>query len=43
MQTAIDRVMKTYAMMVNLTPEQERHARRKSSGFSRAKASMNTR
>jgi hypothetical protein len=27
MQAAIDRVMKTYAMMVNLTPEQERHAR----------------
>ena len=29
MQTAIDRVMKTYSMMVNLTPEQERHAREK--------------
>ena len=29
MQAAIDRVMKTYAMMVNLTPEQERHAREK--------------
>ncbi|MBR1237984.1 hypothetical protein [Bradyrhizobium sp. AUGA SZCCT0182] len=27
MQTAIDRVMKTYGMMVNLTSEQERQAR----------------
>ena len=29
MQKAIDRVMKTYAMMVNLTAEQERQAREK--------------
>jgi hypothetical protein len=29
MQTAIDRVMKTYSMIVNLTAEQEQAARQK--------------
>ena len=29
MQAAIDRVMQTYGMMVNLTPEEEQATRRK--------------
>jgi hypothetical protein len=33
MQAAIDRVMQTYGMMVNLTPEQESDARTKVSRF----------
>ncbi|MCK1518082.1 hypothetical protein IVB22_37495 [Bradyrhizobium sp. 190] len=33
MQAAIDRVMQTYGMMVNLTPEQEAEARQKVSNF----------
>jgi hypothetical protein len=33
MQAAIDRVMQTYAMMVNLTPGQEAEAREKVSNF----------
>jgi hypothetical protein len=33
MQAAIDRVMHTYGMIVNLTPEQERIARVKVSRF----------
>jgi hypothetical protein len=33
MQAAIDRVMQTYGMMINLTPEQERLAREKVSSF----------
>jgi hypothetical protein len=36
MQAAIDRVMHTYGMIVNLTPEQEQIAREKSQVFSRA-------
>ena len=33
MQAAIDRVMQTYGMMVNLTPVQEAEAREKVSNF----------
>jgi uncharacterized protein YoaH (UPF0181 family) len=33
MQAAIDRVMHTYCMLVNLTVEQEQTAREKVSGF----------
>jgi len=33
MQAAIDRVMRTYGMMVNLTVEQERTARERVSQF----------
>ena len=33
MQAAIDRVMQTYGMMVNLTPGQEAEARQKVSNF----------
>jgi hypothetical protein len=33
MQAAIDRVMHTYGMIVNLTPEQEQIAREKVSRF----------
>jgi hypothetical protein len=33
MQSAYDRVMQTYGMMVNLTPEQEAEAREKLSSF----------
>ena len=33
MQAAIDRVMHTYGMIVNLTPEQEQIAREKVSSF----------
>ena len=33
MQAAIDRVMQTYGMMVNLTPGQEAEAREKVSNF----------
>ena len=33
MQAAIDRVIQTYGMMVNLTPEQESDARAKISRF----------
>ena len=33
MQAAIDRVMQTYGMMVNLTPGQEAEAREKVSSF----------
>ena len=33
MQPAIDRVMQTYGMMVNLTPAQEAEAREKVSSF----------
>ena len=33
MQTAIDRVMHTYGMLVNLTLEQEREAREKVTNF----------
>jgi hypothetical protein len=33
MQAAIDRVMQTYAMMVNLTPEKEAEARERSPPF----------
>lgn len=32
-QAAIDRVMKTYGMLVNLTPQQEQAAREKVSSF----------
>ena len=35
MQAAIDRVMQTYGMMVNLTPGQEAEARQKVSNFER--------
>jgi hypothetical protein len=37
MQTAIDRVMETYCMMVNLTPAQELEARGRVSEFLRDK------
>jgi hypothetical protein len=33
MQAAIDRVIQTYGMMVNLTPRQEAEARQKVSNF----------
>ena len=33
MQAAIDRVMQTYGMMINLTPVQEAEAREKISNF----------
>jgi hypothetical protein len=33
MQAAIDRVMQTYAMMVNLTSDQEKQARAEVTGF----------
>ena len=33
MQTAIDRVMHTYGMLVNLTSEQEQEARERVSSF----------
>jgi len=33
MQTAIDRVMHTYGMLVNLTAEQEQEARERVSSF----------
>jgi hypothetical protein len=33
MQSAIDRVIQTYGMLVNLTPEQEEAAREKVSAF----------
>jgi hypothetical protein len=33
MQAAIDRVMKTYGMMVNLTQEEERRARERVANF----------
>jgi hypothetical protein len=38
MQAAIDRVMQTYGMMVNLTPGQEAEAREKISSFLKDKA-----
>jgi hypothetical protein len=38
MQAAIDRVMQTYGMMVNLTPGQEAEAREKVSSFLKDKA-----
>ena len=38
MQAAIDRVMQTYGMMVNLTPGQEAEAREKVSNFLKEKA-----
>jgi hypothetical protein len=37
MQAAIDRVMQTYAMMVNLTPEKEAEAREKVSALLKEK------
>ena len=37
MQAAIDRVMQTYSMMVNLTPAQEHQAREKVSRFLKGK------
>jgi hypothetical protein len=37
MQAAIDRVMQTYGMMVNLTPAQETEARQKISNFLKEK------
>jgi hypothetical protein len=37
MQAAIDRVMQTYGMMVNLTPGQEAEAREKVSNFLKEK------
>ena len=37
MQAAIDRVMQTYSMMVNLTPAQEAEARQKVSNFLKEK------
>ena len=37
MQAAIDRVMQTYGMMVNLTPAQEAEARQKVSNFLKEK------
>lgn len=37
MQAAIDRVMQTYGMMVNLTPAQEAEARQKVSNFPKEK------
>jgi hypothetical protein len=37
MQAAIDRVMQTYGMMVNLTPAQETEARQKVSNFLKEK------
>jgi hypothetical protein len=37
MQAAIDRVMQTYGMMVNLTPGQEAEARQKVSNFLKEK------
>ena len=37
MQAAIDRVMQTYGMIVNLTPEQEAEARRKGSNLLKEK------
>lgn len=37
MQAAIDRVMQTYGMMVNLTPGEEAEARQKVSNFLREK------
>ena len=37
MQAAIDRVMQTYGMIVNLTPEQEAEARQKVSNLLKEK------
>jgi hypothetical protein len=37
MQAAVDRVIQTYGMMVNLTPVQEREAREKVSKFLQGK------
>lgn len=39
MQTAIERVMQTYGMMVSLTAEQEREARERVSKFLEARGS----
>ena len=38
MQAAIDRVMQSYGMMVNLTPEQEAEVREKVCSFLKTKA-----